>query len=142
MDPEEYAQEQWLSELYEEHRERALEEFKQERLQSYFVSAPELAKAPYTLLQEARAVVKPSPSAALVLAAAAAEVGVKNVLLKPIVVGLVHSDALAGHIADLVVQHQGIERFQKLLFDIMREYGGVDLVATGNIGDSLDRQHQ
>jgi hypothetical protein len=103
MTPDEYAQEEWFSELYEEHRQRALEEFKQERLQSYFVSAPEIAKAPYILFQEARAVASSSPSAALVLAAAAAEVGVKSVFLKPIVVGLVHSDALAGHIADLVV---------------------------------------
>ncbi len=127
MTEEEYARDEWLSDLYEEHREQALEEFKQERLQSYFLASPELAQAPHAFLVEARLVEQTSASAALVLASAAAEVGVKMVLLKPIVMGLVHSEALAGHVADLVMQHQGIDRFRHLLFDIMRQYAGVDL---------------
>jgi hypothetical protein len=52
---------------------------------------------------------------------------VKNVLLKPIISGLVHTEDLAAFIADLTTTHTGMDRFHKLLTGILAQYGGVEL---------------
>jgi hypothetical protein len=61
-----------------------------------------------------------------VLAVVAAEAGLKSGLLKPILHGLVHDEAMAMVIAELVPEQRN-DKFQKLLFTILKEYGGVDL---------------
>lgn len=127
MSPDEYAQEEWLSQLYEEHKLQALDEFRSERLSSFFLGNPELARPALGSLAEARSIQGASTRAALVLASAAAEVGLKGVLLKPVVYGLVQSSSTAGLIADLVVQHQAVDRFQPLLFAILKDIAGIDL---------------
>lgn len=134
IDPYEAEMEAADLELYEQHRKQALEEFQSDRLQSYFLANPELAKLPVQILGEARSVAGSSPSAALALASAAAEVGLKSVLLKPVVVGLVHTEPLSGFVADLVVGHQGLDRFRDLLFAILREFGGIDLATHRRTG--------
>ncbi len=53
--------------------------------------------------------------------------GIKVVLLKPIVFGLVHTEALASLITELTIKNTGIERFYKLLSGILTRFGGVDL---------------
>ena len=119
--------EEWMMELYEEHSKQALEEFRAERLQAYFLTHPELAKPAMDALQEARTLAGASSRAALVLATAASEVGVKTVLLRPVVFGLVHSESVAGLITDIVVRQRGMDRFKELLFTVLREYGKIDL---------------
>jgi len=64
---------------------------------------------------------------ALIFAVTATELTVKNVLLKPIISGLVHNEALASFIADLTTQHAGMDRFHKLLAEILAQYGGFQL---------------
>ena len=67
------------------------------------------------------------PKAALVFAATAMELGIKVVLLKPIVFGLVHTEAMASLITELTIQHSGMERFYKLLSGILKRFSAVDL---------------
>ena len=51
MIEDEYRYDEWMSELYAEHREEALQEFTAERLQSYYLIDPDVAKAPMESLQ-------------------------------------------------------------------------------------------
>ncbi len=134
MDPDEAAREEWLADLYEENSKQALREFRQERLQSYLLANPEVARPAFGALRDAVSLLPDKPMASLVLASAAAEVGLKAVLLRPVVVGLIHSEALAGHVADLVLQHQAVSRFHDLLFAVLKEYGGLDLATYKRAG--------
>lgn len=127
MTEEEARYEQWMEELYDEHREQAIEEFTTERLQSYYVDNPMVAEAALRSLAEARNLLPQHPTAAHIFAAIAIELGLKVTLFKPVVYGLVHSDSVAGVITDLVIGRTGVERFRNLLFKILSEYGGVDL---------------
>jgi len=127
MTEEEARYEQWMEELYEEHSKQAIEEFTTERLQSYYVDNTMVAEAALRSLAEARNLLPQHPTAAHIFAAIAIEVGLKAALLKPVVYGLVHSDSVAGVIADMVIGHTAVTRFQNLLFKILSEYGGVDL---------------
>lgn len=125
--PDEARYEQWMDELYEEHREQAIEEFTTERMQSFYVGNPVVAAASTRSLNEARNLLSQHPTAAHIFAAIAIELGLKVTMLKPVVYGLVHSESVAGIIADLVIQQSGKKEFRDLLFRILSEYGGVDL---------------
>jgi len=116
---------QWMEELYNEHRKQAIEEFTAERLQSFYVDNPMVAEAALRSLVESRNLLPQHPAAALIFAAIAIEVGLKVALLKPVVYGLVHSESVAGVITDLILAQTGVKRFRNLLFKILSEYGGV-----------------
>jgi hypothetical protein len=126
MTEDEARYDQWMAELYAEHSQEAIREFTAECLRSYYMKDPLLASAPSRTLIEARALLPEHPSAALLLGAAAVEVGLKVVLLKPIVYGLVHDASAASLITDLAVSHGG-DKYRDLLFHILSEFGGVDL---------------
>ncbi len=83
-DPEDAAREAYETEmaeyfdheLYEEHYEEAIKEFTAERLQSYYVANPRLAKPARDSLVYAKSLMPAYPKAALVFAATAVELGI------------------------------------------------------------------
>ncbi len=133
---EQYLEEQYMDELYEKHRVEAIEEFTTERLSSYYSENRLLAKPAFEALSEARKLNKANPTAGLIFAAIAMEVGLKETLLKPIVYGLVHAELVASLIADLIVSHRGMDRYRTLLLRVLQEHGGVDLNTFKRSGSS------
>ena len=126
-DETDYRYEEYMEELYEEHKGVAVEECRVARLQSYYASNPSLALPSLRYLADGRELLAVSPSAALLFAAIAAEHAWKRVLLHPIVHGLVHDEATAALVAGLVVSQMGIDRFKELLFAILDSVGRIDL---------------
>lgn len=133
-DYSDYERERWLDELYEEHKPQAIEDFTTDRLRSYYIANPDLARPSFDALLEARGLLATAPRSALVLASAAAEVGIKAAILRPVVVGLVHTEAIAGHIADLVIKQTGLDRFQELLFALLNHLASFDLTTYARQG--------
>lgn len=136
-DYDDYAREQWINELYADFSREVLEgrddlfgevvnKFTAERLQSYYLANPKVIERALCALNEAQALLGGHPAASLVLAVTAAEVGLKSGFLKPILYGLVHDEAMAVVIAELIPEQRN-DKFQKLLFGILKQYGGVDL---------------
>src|SRR5262249_9445644 len=127
-DEHDAAYDEWMDELYREHKKEAISEFTTERLQSYFLDNPEVAKPSTSALSEARALKEAGfNSAAFLFAQIATETGIKFVLLKPIVSGLVHDTPTAALVSDLALGHIGLDRFRGLLFEVLRRIGGIDL---------------
>lgn len=122
------AYDQYMSDLYEEHKIEAIEEFTFERLQSYYLANKELAKAPWEALSISNQFLNNNHTVSLIFSAIAIEVGIKSVLLKPIISGLVHSESTASLIADLAVSHMGMNRYKELLFKILFENSGIDIL--------------
>ena len=88
-------------ELYPEHREQAISEFIAERLRSYYALHPDVTTPGVRAYKEAKALLVGGHfSAALVFASSATEIFLKAALLRPIVYGLVHSEALAQAVVD------------------------------------------
>lgn len=117
--------------FYDEMREQLypgiINDFTSERLQSYFLSYPEAAKPAYLALEESlRLRDKDFLSASFLFAVIATEVAVKNVLLKPIVHGLVHNSPTSTLIADLVVRN-GLDSIKDLLFKSLNCVASIDL---------------
>ena len=127
-DEHDAAYDEWMDKLYREHKKEAISEFTTERLQSYFLDSPEVAKPSTSALSEARALMEAGfNSAAFLFAQIATETGMKFVLLKPIVSGLVHDTPTAALVSDLALGHIGLDRFRGLLFEVLRRIGGIDL---------------
>jgi len=81
MTEDECAYDEYMSELYEEHKREAIEEFTFERLQSYYVASQLLAEPASNALKEARVLTPVNATAGFVFAAIAMEVGLKETLL-------------------------------------------------------------
>lgn len=123
----EYLQEQMYADLYGEFNEQAIEEFTIERLRSYYLANRCLARPAVDSLAEARTLIANNATAGFLFSIIAIEVGLKSTLLKPLVYGLVHASSIAELIANLTLSHTGVDRFQDLLFRILKEHGKVDL---------------
>ncbi len=127
MDEFEAAQEDAYLEMFEEHRKIAVRDFQLDQLQAYYRAHPDLARSAFGFLAQARALVEASPSAAHVIAFAATEVGIKNLLLRPLLSGLVHTEGVAPFLAEVVFNNRSLEVFRPLLFDLLQRFGGIDL---------------
>jgi len=135
----EHLREQFIPELYEDFAREVLsgkndlygeiiDQFTSERLQSFYLEHPNVAERARNVLQEARVLKVIHPTAALLFAAIAIEVGLKTTLLKPILHGIVNVDSAATLVASLVPDQHN-DTFRKVLFGILKEVGGVDLLA-------------
>lgn len=127
--PDEAARDEWYSNLVDEISRDAIAEFQIERLQSFYLEHPDIARNAIERYGEAKELFSSYPGAALVLFVTATEVALKVVLLKPVVHGLVHNDAVAALVADLAITHTGLDRFKSLLAKILETYGGIDFSA-------------
>lgn len=127
MSYEDYAYDQYISDLYEEHSKEAVEEFTGGRLSSYYSQNKLLAKPAFDFLSEAKKQNELNPTVGLLFAVIAMEVGLKATLLKPIVHGLVHDESAASLITDLTISYTGMDRYRTLLLHILKEHGSVDL---------------
>jgi hypothetical protein len=120
--------------FYSENYDEAVSEFTLGRLQSYYLAQAELAVPAVRALQYAQSLMPRFHQGALVFAVTATELTVKNVLLRPIISGLVHSEDLASLIADLTTDQAGMDRFHKLLTGILSQYGGFQLKSFKRVG--------
>lgn len=116
-------------ELYPEHREKAISEFTGERLRSYYVKNPNVMQAAVMTLREAKALAASSHfSAALVFSASAYELLLKATLLRPVLHGLVHNDALAEVLVHRMLGvTTDIKRYEELLAKLFNEIASLDL---------------
>ncbi|MCL1044931.1 hypothetical protein L2737_06260 [Shewanella electrodiphila] len=139
MDYWEYQQEEAMSEYYEElylseFKERAIDEFTAERLCSYYVDNSKLLDDSFRAFDEAKKVAALSPTSGLIMAAISIELAIKIGLLKPIVFGFVHSEAVAESISNTVIKQTGIDRFKALLVELLKNISQIDIVTYKRTG--------
>jgi hypothetical protein len=86
-----------------------------------------MAKTAIGMMEEANALSQKHPNAALLFAASAVEITIKHLLVKPIVNGLVHNEAVADVVMALTPDQTGSTGFKNLLFGVLNKVAGVDL---------------
>lgn len=115
-------------ELYPEHRAQAIEEFTADRLRSFYLKNPEVMRPALTALKEAKALRESNHfSAALVFYVTSIELFLKATLLKPVVYGLIHNDALADVIVQYALGQSGFDRYKSLLAKLFADIAEIDL---------------
>jgi len=122
------AYERMSEELYPEHRAQAIGEFSHERLRSFYVKEPDILVPAARNFKVAKALLESKQWAgALVFAASATELFLKGALLRPVVYGLVHSDAVAELVVKAALSQTGFVRYEKLLVGLFQEVAGLDI---------------
>lgn len=125
---QEAAYEAYMDEMYEnEFRERAIEEFTEERLRSYYLENPEILINSLRVLNEAKSLLPTSPTASLLMSAIAIETGFKSGILKPIIYGFIHSDVAAEAISNITLKQNGVDRFGSLLVTLLSDLSEIDI---------------
>jgi hypothetical protein len=115
-------------ELYAEHYEQAVKDFTTDRLQSYFLGHAEMAKDAVVMMETATQLKEQQHAIpALIFATSAAEITIKHLLVKPILNGLVHNEAVADVVMGLTPTQTGSEAFKGLLFGILKKVASIDL---------------
>lgn len=115
-------------EFYEQVSTEAIEQFTVDRLQSYYVTHPDVMAPAVNAVQEAKKLLElQRPAAVIVFSASAIELLLKATILRPVVHGLVHNDALAEIIVDSALGQTGFGRYNKLLASLFLEYAKIDL---------------
>ena len=109
-------------ELYGEHKDRAIDEFVAERLQSFYLENMDIAIPAIEFIKKSKELLQEDPTSSLMYSSIATEVVLKNILLKPIITGLVHTESLAELVSSTLVKQTGIDRFKKLVFEILESH--------------------
>ena len=122
-------------ELYPDHKAQAITEFTSERLQSYYAAHPKVMRPAVDAIQEGRKLqANGHSSAAVVFFVTAIELLLKATLLKPVVHGLVHNEALAEVIVQQALGQPGFDRYSKLLAKLFVELVGLDITTVLRTG--------
>ena len=126
------------AELYPGHMEQSIAEFAKDRLRSYYLANPRVARPAVGMLREAESLLSTGHfDAALVFAASASELFLKATLLRPVIHGLVHSDVLAEAVVENTLAQTGLDRYQKLLSQLFEHLTGQELNAV--LGDDSNK---
>jgi hypothetical protein len=123
----EWAQEH-EAELYQKHYVQAIHEFTNDRLQSYYLNHPALVLTATHMMMEMESLARHQHrAAALLFATSSIEITIKHLLVKPILNGLVHNEAVADAITLLTPRETGSDGFRDLLFGVLNKVAGIDL---------------
>ncbi len=118
--PEDVAYDEWIDQILEENKDDIISEYVYERLGSYYQSHPDVDERAKALLHEAEHCLETSPTASLVISWTAIEIALKQLLLRPVVFGMVHDENTATVIAELLLRNRSFER---LLIHILEDRG-------------------
>ncbi len=118
---------EFAREFFEDNYEEAIQVFTAERLQSYYVEHPDVAFPAFETLGYARSLMPTHPRAAFVFGVASTELIIKNVLLRPLISGLVHIEDLALLIVEQSMNQTSVGRYHKILAGIVAEFSSFDL---------------
>src|SRR5690349_15892471 len=86
---------EWAEEHSSELNAQAIQYFTNQRLQSYYLDHPDMAQAALGMIKEMGVLIGEHRIAAFLFAASAIEITIKHLLVKPILNGLVHNEAVA-----------------------------------------------
>ncbi|BBE52139.1 hypothetical protein OYT1_ch2627 [Ferriphaselus amnicola] len=124
-------------ELYPDHKEKAIAEFTNDRLRSYYLNHPRVARPAVDLFREAESLLCSGHlDAALVFSASATELFLKATLLRPIIHGLVSSEVLAEEIVNNTLAQTGLDRYKKLLDQLFEHLTSKKLDSVLRVGAS------
>jgi hypothetical protein len=122
-------------ELYPGHKAQAIVEFSYDRLRSFYIKNPDLLVPAARNFKLAKSLLATEqPAAVVVFAASATELFLKAALLRPVVYGLVHSDAVAELVMKAALSQPGFMRYEKLLVGVFKEVARVDISSLARAG--------
>lgn len=122
-------------ELYPAHKQQAIAEFTRARLRSYYLTHMDVLLPAGKTYKRAQILLDGGHAeASLVFSIVAVELFLKECLLRPVISGLIHSDAIADLVVDAALAQTGSKRYEQLLSGLFRELTGQELTAIQRAG--------
>ncbi len=118
---------EWAKDHITELNAEAIRAFTNERMQSYYLKHPNLAQAAVGMMKEMTDLIKDHPVAALLFATSSIEITIRDLLVKPMLSGLVHNETVAQLVVGLAPREIGSDGFKGLLFGMLKKVADVDL---------------
>ena len=137
IDDDYYAWDAAQQEFYEQAAAEAVKEFKRDLLQNYLLKTYESFARTIHMLGEADELNERNTTAGYLFAAISAEVCVKQLLLEPMVHGLITQDYAASLVSELVFGRNSVDRFRVLFLKLLAEEGNIDLKSMKRIGADI-----
>ena len=123
-----YEQEAAKDEFIEEISHQAISEFSNDRLRSFYEQNPDVMRPAIDALQEGKKLYDLNRySASLVFSMTCIELLLKATILKPIVSGVVHHEALAAIIVKHALGQTGFDRYKELLETLISTFTNLEL---------------
>jgi len=124
-------------ELFEENYDEATRQFTEQRLKSYYLAHPQIAIAAVSAVEYAKQLFPSFEAASLVFAATSIELTWKSAVLKPLVFGVVHVEALAESIADRSIPKTGgLTQLGGFLSVVLKETASIDFATYKRSGSN------
>lgn len=120
--------EQISRELYDEHKEQAIEEFTEEKLRSFYRHNPSVMRPAVDAIQEGNWLLdheRYSPS--VVFYVSAIEMLLKATILRPVLYGLIHNESLAEIMINHMLGQTGVQRYENLLAQLFDQLCDIDV---------------
>lgn len=114
-------------EFYPDHKEQAIDEFIEERMQSYYLTNPNIIQPAFDCYHHANKLLQVSPQCALIMYTTSIELFLKSVLLKPVLYGMIHNENIANMIVDSTTGQTGFSRYNKLLNSLCLHAANINL---------------
>jgi len=131
------AYDQLYEEMYREIAPQAVDEFTAERLTSFYIQHPDIMRPALAAIEEGSwQQQNQRHSAALVFYVSAVELLLKATVLKPVIYGLVHNEALAEVIVSNSLRSTGFDPYWGLLKKLSKTLANLDLDAVRRSGQA------
>lgn len=116
------------SELYDETKDEAIAVFTADRLKSFYVQHSSVMRPAVDAIHEGKWQQSNNrQSAALIFHVSAIELLLKATLLKPVIYGLIHNEALAEVVMRYTLGQTGFSRYGELLSELFKTLAKLDL---------------
>lgn len=141
------AEEEYRNSIISEHTDEIIDEFRSERLSSYYLKYPTVILPAFKSLNKGKSLYEIGHySAAFVFFISAIEIFLKAGIIKPVVYGLVHNENLADIILDMTAGQTGVIRYKKLLKKLISTFTNEDTekdfdLFFGKFGTMQDRRN-
>lgn len=123
--PQEAEFEAGMDQLYNDFKQQYEDEYVFEKIQAYYKENPEIAKEPWEFCLKAELLVSDKHyTSGFLLATISIEVGLKLVILKPVLVSLATDKTAAELLYDSTFKHKSVPYIPKLYYQLLSDYTG------------------
>lgn len=118
--------EQGMEELYKEFKKQYKDEYVFEQVHNYYHENPDIAREPLEFLSNAKLILSHNYTSAFILATISIEVGIKVIILKPVLFSLAFDKTAGELLFDLTFKRISVPNIPALYFKILKDYTGFD----------------
>lgn len=127
ISPDEAWQEEQYEKWWKEQKAFARNEIPIDKYEEYLLKNPTFARASVSALNSSKELINIDSTSSFIYSAIAIEVGLKTVILKPLIFSYILSDPISENMSYIIIRYSNTNTYRNLLFEIIRDFTNFDL---------------